>query len=677
MAVYRSSRLEFEFERFLSRCPKLASVPRLSSLLKEGHSLTEEEVINSVAEIFLNPNYTIPLLGCFRFIAQKIVERAVALLRLVPDLTSNSDVPMVESEENEILRETGNLEVVVGVIDVYIRSGRTLVLHELACLAFCRALDLAPFLLGSVLSYFKFAPPPFERTMGRKSISELSVKTGTQYLLNVIRASYRLLLARPEVFATLWDWSCFLDLVPQSADLDPGGDAELYKNVSDMKWCGIQILSVVLKISDRATCNIGLGPEEAFACLLRFASTCFLARMQFHSLKLCCVQEYVEDLLREVYLGSPLPFPFHQQMPSQILDPNWQEVCQDVSLEKAGWYLEPLSHEASPSADGNNNISRENKLWTSAPAFAAPSSSLFPEIEPSHGNRRLASRTVTSDRHAFFLTSTMKKSFEMVQLAVDQKWPVLLYGPPGAGKTKLINKLSSDSGSQVPISLDLEVYVVTYRVYSPYIEVLSIHMDEQIDGKTLIGSYVCSEKPGEFRWQPGSLTQAIINGIWVVFEDIDKAPSDVQSILLPLLEGATSFLTGHGEVVRVADGFRLFATVSCSKFDTSHATEVGQSALGALWRRVMIGTLSSDDLISIVKARYPDLEPLAERLIETFDRVNQLTRCQFGISASSSSLSRFSLRDLMKWCKRIDALGFSIGGDGLSTYVCSCIYKEV
>lgn len=125
-------------------------------------------------------------------------------------------------------------------------------------------------------------------------------QTGTQYLLNVIRASYRLLLARPEVFATLWDWSCFLDLVPQSADLDPGGDAELYKNVSDMKWCGIQILSVVLKTSDRATCNTGLVPEEAFACLLRLASTCFLAKMLFHSLKLCCVQEYVEDLLREV-----------------------------------------------------------------------------------------------------------------------------------------------------------------------------------------------------------------------------------------------------------------------------------------------------------------------------------------------------------------------------------------
>lgn len=37
--------------------------------------------------------------------------------------------------------------------------------------------------------------------------------------------------------------------------------------------------------------------------------------------------------------------------------------------------------------------------------------------------------------------------------------------------------------------------------------VVYIHMDDQIDGKTLVGSYVCTEQPGEFRWQPGSLTQ--------------------------------------------------------------------------------------------------------------------------------------------------------------------------
>ena len=42
----------------------------------------------------------------------------------------------------------------------------------------------------------------------------------------------------------------------------------------------------------------------------------------------------------------------------------------------------------------------------------------------------------------------MKKSFEMVVLAVSQKWPVLLYGTAGAGKSALISKLASDSGNQ-------------------------------------------------------------------------------------------------------------------------------------------------------------------------------------------------------------------------------------
>jgi midasin len=101
-------------------------------------------------------------------------------------------------------------------------------------------------------------------------------------------------------------------------------------------------------------------------------------------------------------------------------------------------------------------------------------------------------------------------------------------------------------------------------------------MDEQMDGRTLLGSYVCTEKPGEFKWAPGSLTQvcigeycssynpgvvfflspmhinifhqAIVKGFWIVFEDIDKAPSDVRSILVPLLEGSNTFSVGHAEV---------------------------------------------------------------------------------------------------------------------------------
>ena len=148
----------------------------------------------------------------------------------------------------------------------------------------------------------------------------------------------------------------------------------------------------------------------------------------------------------------------------------------------------------------------------------------------------------------------------------------------------------------------------------------------------------------------------------------------------------------------------------------------------------MIRQPSNEDLQSIVKAWYPELEPLAGKLIgavdlcfnywfqikdiihltkiwllslaETFERVNyvplyQLGGFQSGNHPSFSSLSRFLLRewmpfflsssidlqwlnllvlnvmDLLKWCKRIAALGFHFLGDGLSSDACKCIFLEV
>jgi midasin (ATPase involved in ribosome maturation) len=49
------------------------------------------------------------------------------------------------------------------------------------------------------------------------------------------------------------------------------------------------------------------------------------------------------------------------------------------------------------------------------------------------------------------------------------------------------------------------VLMKDYRV--SIFSVIFIHMDEQMDSRTLVGSYVCTEQPGEFKWNPGSLTQ--------------------------------------------------------------------------------------------------------------------------------------------------------------------------
>ncbi|KAK1308613.1 hypothetical protein QJS10_CPA09g00149 [Acorus calamus] len=121
--------------RLLARCPGLQADTRLVSLSQKGEALTDDDVVNSIAEPFLHPKYTIPIIGCFRPLSREIVEKAVSLLRLVPDLTSEAG-DVSEFEEGE-----------ARVIEFCVERGMGLRLHEASCLAFCRTLDMAPFLL--------------------------------------------------------------------------------------------------------------------------------------------------------------------------------------------------------------------------------------------------------------------------------------------------------------------------------------------------------------------------------------------------------------------------------------------------------------------------------------------------------------------------------------------------
>ncbi|XXG76315.1 hypothetical protein AAC387_Pa08g0684 [Persea americana] len=568
-------------ERFLARCPKLQSNLRFLKIVQKGDAMTDDEVVNLLAEPLLHPNYTIPLFGCFRPLGSKIVERAVSLLWLVPEIKMDSGW----DDKEEISEDD------INVIEFYAKSGRGLRLHELTSLALCRVLDLAPSLLGSVISYFRFAPPPFKCLSMIHSALNLS-EQDQAHLVDVIRVSYRFLLMEPKVFSELWNWSFFLDLVQQcSADVGLVNGSEVIKNIHDLRWCGIQILSVILRISDRATENFGLIGDTSYSCFLR-----------------------------------------------------WEEFCQDVSLEKAGYYLEANEVETGEFLEGKIDFSPGYFLQSFNDGCPVISSSRFYEIKSIKRNRRKAACITRSVETPFVLTSAVKKSFEMVLLALNQRWPVLLHGPTGSGKTALISKLAQVSGNQV----------------------LFLHMDEQLDSKSLIGSYICTERPGEFKWQPGSLTQALVTGLWVVFEDIDKAPSEVLSILLPLLEGASSFATGRGEAVNVGEGFRLFATVSSSKHDFCHTA--GRISLGVLWRKVMIGNPSYEDMSDIIGTWYPSLQSLSEELIATFKRVNTFY--------DRLAFNRFSLRDLLKWCKRIAGSGFSFSGLALTDSICKRIYQE-
>lgn len=66
-----------------------------------------------------------------------------------------------------------------------------------------------------------------------------------------------------DVFSRLWDWSGFLGLVQKLANVDMGN------NIPDIRWCGLQISTIILKMNDTAITNDGIGSVEALGCLSR------------------------------------------------------------------------------------------------------------------------------------------------------------------------------------------------------------------------------------------------------------------------------------------------------------------------------------------------------------------------------------------------------------------------
>jgi len=89
---------------------------------------------------------------------------------------------------------------------------------------------------------------------------------------------------------------------------------------------------------------------------------------------------------------------------------------------------------------------------------------------------------------------------------------------------------------------------------------MNVYVSVLVCLQSLIGTYRCTDVPGQFTWQPGSLLCAVTNGHWLLLEDLDCAPMDIVSVLVPLLETGTLSVAGHGGEVHAHPDFRIFAT---------------------------------------------------------------------------------------------------------------------
>ncbi|XP_006870675.1 PREDICTED: midasin [Chrysochloris asiatica] len=255
---------------------------------------------------------------------------------------------------------------------------------------------------------------------------------------------------------------------------------------------------------------------------------------------------------------------------------------------------------------------------------------------------------------SYVLVESVCKNLQTLAMAVASQNAVLLEGPIGCGKTSLVEHLAAMTGRRKPPHL------------------LKVQLGDQTDSKMLLGMYRCTDVPGEFVWQPGTLTQAATKGHWILLEDIDYAPLDVVSVLIPLLENGELLIPGRGDCLKVAPGFQFFATRRLLSYGgnwyrplNSHAT-----LLDKYWTKIHLKNMDKTELNEVLQNRYPSLLAAIDHLLDIYIQLtgenhsqNNYAECEQALEEISEDRREskrprlegreFSLRDLLNWCNRI------------------------
>jgi len=208
-------------------------------------------------------------------------------------------------------------------------------------------------------------------------------------------------------------------------------------------------------------------------------------------------------------------------------------------------------------------------------------------------------------------------SLKDLLIHVANSSPVCVIGPIGSGKSTLIRYAASIYGR------------------SSYPNLVSVQMSDQVDARLLLGSYHSTDLPGQFVWKPGCLTKAVLNGHWVVFEDMDSAPTDVITLLSAFIDSKSLSVPGYGEISHIHSDFRLFAT--CRTVD-SHAFR-SDDKIGKKWEKVIIRPFSSGDIKIILSDQHPHLRPIIDRLVEMYDAIKIFANDRKGNSGSNRPVS--------------------------------------
>lgn len=366
--------------------------------------------------------------------------------------------------------------------------------------------------------------------------------------------------------------------------------------------------------------------------------------------------KYLAIRLLSIYLKSS------DKVQKQMIDSHIQNTASIAGpyegVNDADYFFLPLleAKRISSSLDIVNQYS--NSTLTSK--FALKSSYLSPVVTNLAGViiPRLISTTESSSD--FVPTPGAVNSLQQLAQSLRSSKPILLTGQGGSGKTFYIDQAAKHIGH--------------------HDDMVRIHLGDQSDAKILVGTYSTGNDLGSFEWRPGILTVAVREGRWVLIEDIDKAPTEILSVLLPLLEKRELLIPSRGETIKAAPGFQLFSTIRTTH--SKHGAAIIPDIIGKrLWSHVHVENPSFDELKQIIRERFTLLSNHAENFVNTYSTASRIYSEPKFMSLNKSSQNRqITSRDLIKWASRVNNMlvqrGVTSGNQPLDNVIYDYIFAE-
>ena len=230
-------------------------------------------------------------------------------------------------------------------------------------------------------------------------------------------------------------------------------------------------------------------------------------------------------------------------------------------------------------------------------------------------------------------TPVAQRNLKKVAESVCSNHATLVIGTAGSGKTALIDEVA--------------------KRFQQSSRMLTLYLNAQTDAKLLIGLYTSVVETGSFKWQPGVLTKAVLEGRWILIEDLDRAPSEVISVLLPLFDTGKLMVPNLGGAIRAAPGFKLIGTIRSSINSQGEESPI-PNVLGIRhWNKVFLEQYLLHDLQQIISTSFPLLLLLSDRIMSMYNAISQYAQQNQTVR---SGLRSPSLQELLRFCTRSSTL---------------------